>query len=34
MGAFLRAEREIADKGAFTFGNDAATFAEITDFMK
>jgi 2-methylisocitrate lyase-like PEP mutase family enzyme len=34
MGAFLRAAREIADKGSFTFGNDAATFAEISDFMK
>jgi 2-methylisocitrate lyase-like PEP mutase family enzyme len=34
IGAFLRSAREIIDRGAFTFGNDAATFAEITDFMK
>jgi 2-methylisocitrate lyase-like PEP mutase family enzyme len=34
FGAFLRAAREIADKGTFTFGDDAASFAELTALMR
>jgi 2-methylisocitrate lyase-like PEP mutase family enzyme len=33
FGAFLRAAREIMEKGTFTFGDDAASFAELTEFM-
>lgn len=33
FGAFLRAAREIAEKGTFTFGDEAASFAELTAFM-
>src|SRR5215470_6611273 len=33
LGAFLRAGREIADKGTFTFGEQAAPFAELNKFM-
>ena len=33
LGAFLRAAREIADKGTFTFGEQAASFAELNKFM-
>lgn len=33
LGAFLRAAREITDKGTFTFGDDAASFAELNAFM-
>ena len=33
FGAFLRAAREIAETGTFTFGDDAASFAELTAFM-
>jgi 2-methylisocitrate lyase-like PEP mutase family enzyme len=33
FGAFLRGAREIAEKGTFTFGDEAASFAEISKFM-
>jgi len=33
LGAFLRAGREIADQGTFTFGEQAASFAELNKFM-
>ena len=33
FGAFLRGAREIAEKGTFTFGDDAASFGEISEFM-
>jgi len=33
LGAFLRAAREIADQGTFTFGEQAASFAELNKFM-
>lgn len=33
LGAFLRAAREIAEQGTFTFGKQAAPFAELNDFM-
>jgi 2-methylisocitrate lyase-like PEP mutase family enzyme len=33
LGAFLRAAREIGDKGTFTFGEQAASFAELNKFM-
>jgi 2-methylisocitrate lyase-like PEP mutase family enzyme len=33
FGAFLRGAREIAEKGTFTFGDEAASFAEISEFM-
>jgi 2-methylisocitrate lyase-like PEP mutase family enzyme len=33
FGAFLRGAREIAEKGTFTFGDDAASFADISEFM-
>ena len=33
LGAFLRASREILEKGTFTFGDDAAPFAELNEFM-
>jgi 2-methylisocitrate lyase-like PEP mutase family enzyme len=33
FGAFVRAAREIADTGTFTFGHDAVSFAELTAFM-
>src|ERR1700735_2731731 len=33
FGAFLRGAREIAERGTFTFGDDAASFAEISEFM-
>jgi 2-methylisocitrate lyase-like PEP mutase family enzyme len=33
LGAFLRAAREIKDKGSFTYGKEAASHAEISKFM-
>lgn len=33
FGAFLRAAREIAESGTFTFGDEAASFAELTALM-
>jgi 2-methylisocitrate lyase-like PEP mutase family enzyme len=33
LGAFLRAAREMKDKGTFTFADDAASFAELNSFM-
>ena len=33
LGAFLRAAREIREKGTFSFGDEAASFAEISGFM-
>jgi 2-methylisocitrate lyase-like PEP mutase family enzyme len=33
LGAFLRAAREIKERGTFTFANQAASFAEIEAFM-
>ena len=33
FGAFLRASREIADQGTFTFGDQATPFAEVNGFM-
>jgi len=33
MGEFLRAAREIKDKGSFTYTDHAATHAELTGFM-
>jgi 2-methylisocitrate lyase-like PEP mutase family enzyme len=33
LGAFLRAAHEIIDKGTFTFGAEAAPFAELNRFM-
>jgi 2-methylisocitrate lyase-like PEP mutase family enzyme len=33
LGAFLKAAREICEKGTFTFGDDAASFAELSGFM-
>jgi len=33
FGAFLRASREILDHGTFTFGDDAAPFAELNGYM-
>jgi 2-methylisocitrate lyase-like PEP mutase family enzyme len=33
LGAFLRAAREVKERGTFTFAEDAATFAEIEAFM-
>jgi 2-methylisocitrate lyase-like PEP mutase family enzyme len=33
FGAFLRGAREIAEKGTFTFGDEAVPFAEISEFM-
>ncbi len=34
LGAFLRASREILEKGTFTFGEAAAPFAELNGFME
>jgi 2-methylisocitrate lyase-like PEP mutase family enzyme len=34
MGGFFRAAREIMEDGTFTFGEQAATFAEVSSFMK
>jgi 2-methylisocitrate lyase-like PEP mutase family enzyme len=34
MGAFMRAAREMMDKGTFTYNSEAATFAEVTSFMR
>jgi 2-methylisocitrate lyase-like PEP mutase family enzyme len=34
FGAFLRGAREIAEKGTFTFGDETASFAEMSEFMK
>jgi 2-methylisocitrate lyase-like PEP mutase family enzyme len=34
LGAFLRAAREITEKGTFTFAEQAAPFAQVSDFMK
>jgi 2-methylisocitrate lyase-like PEP mutase family enzyme len=33
FGAFLRAAREIKDHGTFSFGDEAASFAELDEFM-
>ncbi len=33
-GGFLRASREMAENGTFTFADDAAPFAEITDMLR
>ena len=33
LGSFLRAAREIIDKGTFNFGRKAASFAELNTFM-
>jgi 2-methylisocitrate lyase-like PEP mutase family enzyme len=33
LGAFLRAAREISERGTFTFGDEAASFAELNQFM-
>jgi len=33
FGAFLRGAREIAGQGTFTFGDEAAPFAELSRFM-
>jgi 2-methylisocitrate lyase-like PEP mutase family enzyme len=33
LGALLRAAREILDAGTFTFGDEAASFAELNRFM-
>jgi 2-methylisocitrate lyase-like PEP mutase family enzyme len=33
LGAFLRAAREVKERGTFTFAADAAAFAEIEAFM-
>lgn len=33
LGAFLRAAREMKDNGSFAFAEDAASFAELNDFM-
>ena len=33
LGAFLRASHEILEKGTFTFGDEAASFAEVNGFM-
>jgi 2-methylisocitrate lyase-like PEP mutase family enzyme len=33
LGAFLRASREILEQGTFTFGDQAAPFAEVNEFM-
>jgi 2-methylisocitrate lyase-like PEP mutase family enzyme len=33
FGAFLRAAREIQEKGTFSFGDDTIPFAEISEFM-
>jgi 2-methylisocitrate lyase-like PEP mutase family enzyme len=34
LGAFVRAAREIKDKGTFTFAQDAISHAEVTGYMK
>jgi 2-methylisocitrate lyase-like PEP mutase family enzyme len=34
LGAFLRAAREMMDKGTFTFAQDAISHAEATSYMK
>ena len=34
LGAFVRAAREIKDKGTFTFAEDAISHAEVTGYMK
>jgi 2-methylisocitrate lyase-like PEP mutase family enzyme len=34
LGAFLRAAREVKERGTFTFANAAASFAEIDQFMQ
>jgi 2-methylisocitrate lyase-like PEP mutase family enzyme len=33
LTAFLKASREMIDQGTFTFGDEAATFAEVNEFM-
>ena len=33
LGAFLRAAREVGERGTFTFAADAATFADLDPFM-
>lgn len=34
LGAFVRAAREIKDKGAFTFAQDAISYADATGYIK
>ena len=34
FGAVMRAAREIADHGSFTFSNDAAGFTELEDIFR
>jgi 2-methylisocitrate lyase-like PEP mutase family enzyme len=34
LGAFLRAAREVQERGTFTFAEGAASFAEIEAFMQ
>ena len=34
LGTFLRAAREIKERGTFTFADGAASFAEIEAFMQ
>jgi 2-methylisocitrate lyase-like PEP mutase family enzyme len=34
LGAFLRAAREMKDNGTFSYGDEAASFAELMSFMK
>jgi 2-methylisocitrate lyase-like PEP mutase family enzyme len=33
LGAFVRAAREVKDKGTFTFATDAISHAEVSDYM-
>jgi 2-methylisocitrate lyase-like PEP mutase family enzyme len=33
LGAFLRAAREVGERGTFTFAADAASFADLDPFM-
>jgi 2-methylisocitrate lyase-like PEP mutase family enzyme len=33
LGAFLRAAREVKERGTFTFAADAAAFADLAPFM-
>jgi 2-methylisocitrate lyase-like PEP mutase family enzyme len=34
LGAFLRAAREMKERGTFTFADDAASFADLDPFMQ
>ena len=34
LGAFLRAAREMREHGTFTFGNDAATYRDISEMFE